>query len=165
MVLAESANASGWVSAVSSIAVLLAALGGTWLGGFLQLRRERAAREGDREDRRADRDEQDLRDLQDAVGAVLSAANVIAEMRLANPAGSIPTASLNEAMVTMLAVRAGATRVKDDTLEKQTDKFGVMVANICDPLKQDIGTITRALGGNARDIVLRAGELLRVVTE
>jgi len=151
-----------WVLVTSSGATLLAALGGTYIGGRLQLKRERETRRLDRAELRSDRREQDLRDMQTSLGPVLSAAGPLFDLRVANPSSPVPTHLQNAIMETTLPVLVGAARVGDNDLLALAEELGSLAATLTDPSpsEDELREAVRELGTCAREIVRRTGELL-----
>ena len=152
-----------WVLLVSPIATLVAALGGAYVGGSLQLSRERERWKQDRDERRSDRREQDLRDIQTSVGPVLSAAAPLLDFRVANPLEPVPTQLENAIMETTFPVLVGATRVWDDELLAKAEELGSLAATLTDPSpsEAELRAAVRDLGTCAGDLVRRTGELVR----
>jgi hypothetical protein len=151
-----------WVLITSPLATLAAALGGTYVGGYLQLKRERENREETLEQRRADRREDDLRAIQEALGPVLSAAGPLFDLRTADPATPASSESMNVIMETSLPVLAGATRIGDADLLEKVEELGSLAATLTDEgrTKAELREAIRELGSCARDIVRRTGDLL-----
>lgn len=79
-----------WVLVTSPLATLVAALGGTYAGAYLQLKRERESRVQARGQRLSDRREDDIRDLQGLLNTVLLATAPLYDLRMDDPTARLP---------------------------------------------------------------------------